>query len=82
MPFDNSRHVHTVTIKKTAIFLIVNPIFCLNTAKTGVLESYDQEISDFLDRNPGRDDRVRTRGARRNPEKDIRRDSERYVEDI
>ena len=58
--------------------MIVNPILCLNTAKTGLLESYDQEISGFLDRNPGRDVKVRPRGARRNPEKDIGRD----VEDI
>ena len=60
-PFDNSRHVHTVTIKKTAIFLIEKPIFCQNTAKTGLLESYDQEISGFIDRNPGRDVKVRSR---------------------
>ena len=48
-----------ITIKKTGILLIENPIFCLNTAKTGLLESYDQEISGFLDRNPGRDVNVR-----------------------
>ena len=53
--------LHEITIKKTAIFLIVNPILCLNTAKTGVLESYDQEICSFIDRNPGRDVIVRSR---------------------
>ena len=40
-----------ITIKKTAIFLIVKPIFCQNTAQTGVLTSYDQEICRFIDRN-------------------------------
>ena len=49
-----------ITIKKTVILLIVNPILCLNTAKTGVLVSYDQEICSFIDRNPGRDDKVRS----------------------
>ena len=53
-----------ITIKKTGIFLIEKPIFCLNTTKTGLLESYDQEISDFLDRNPGRDVRVRSEESR------------------
>ena len=43
--------LNNVSIKKTAIFLIVIPIFCLNTAKTGLLTSCDQEISGFLDRN-------------------------------
>ena len=47
-----------VTIKKTAISLIVPPIFWQNTAKTGLLTSYDQEISGFLDRNPGKDVKV------------------------
>ena len=56
--------------------MIVNPIFCLNTAKTGLSESYDQEISGFIDRNPGRDVKVRARVAWRNPEKDIGRDAE------
>ena len=41
--------------------------------KTGLLRSYDQEISGFIDHNPGRDVKVRPRGARRNPEKDIGR---------
>ena len=45
------QNYHVVTIKKTAIFLIVTPIFCPDTAKTGLLESYDQKISEFLDRN-------------------------------
>ena len=36
--------------------------------KPGLLRSYDQEISGFIDRNPGRDVKVRPRGARRNPE--------------
>ena len=60
--------------------MIVNPIFCLNTAKTGLLECYDQEICSFIDCNPGRDVKVRPKGARRNPEKDIGRDVERYQE--
>ena len=72
--------MQTVTIKKTVILLIVNPIFCLNTAKTGLLESYDQEISGFIDRNPGRDVKVRARVAWRNPEKDIGRDAKRCRE--
>ena len=48
-----TRHnrLHEITIKKTVILLIVNPILCLNTAKTGLLKSYDQEISGFIDRN-------------------------------
>ena len=29
----------------------MKPIFCLNTGKIGVLASYDQEISGFIDRN-------------------------------
>ena len=65
-----------VTIKKTAIFLIEKPIFCLNTAKTGLSESYDQEISGFIDRNPGRDIRVRSEESMRN----LGRDSERCRE--
>ena len=44
-----------ITIKKTGIFLIETPIFRLNTAKTGRLESYDQKICGFIDRNPGRE---------------------------
>ena len=44
-----------ITIKKTGIFLIVTPIFRLNTAKTGLLESYDQKICGYIDRNPGRE---------------------------
>ena len=44
-----------ITIKKTVILLIVNLILWLNTAKTGLLESYDQEICGFIDRNPGRE---------------------------
>ena len=72
--------LRVASIKKTAILLIVNPILCLNAAKTGLLESYDQEISGFIDRNPGRDVRVRARGARWNPEKDIGRDAERCQE--
>ena len=44
-----------ITIKKTGIFLIETPIFRLNTAKTGLLESYNQKICGFIDRNPGRD---------------------------
>ena len=43
-----------ITIKKTAIFLIVKPIFCLNMGKTGVWTSYDQEIDGFIDRNQSR----------------------------
>ena len=58
--------LRVVTIKKTAILLIVNPILYINTAKTGLLESYDQEISGFLDRNPGRDVRVRSEESMRN----------------
>ena len=37
------------------------------------MRSYDQEICSFIDRNPGRDVKVRPRGARRNPEKDVGR---------
>ena len=44
-----------VSIKKTAILLIETPILYLNTAKTGLLESYDQKICGFIDRNPGRE---------------------------
>ena len=51
--------------------MIVNPILCINTAKTGLLESYDQEISGFLDRNPGRDVRVRSEGSMRNLGRDV-----------
>ena len=47
--------IRVVTIKKTAIFLIVTPIFCQMWAKTGLLESYNQEISGFIDRNPVND---------------------------
>ena len=47
--------------------------------KMGVLASYDQKFCSFIDRNPGRDVRVRPRGARRNPEKDIERDVERHI---
>ena len=65
--------LHEITIKKTVILLIEKPIFCQNMGKTGLLRSYDQEISGFIDRNPGRDVKVRPRGARRNPEKDIGR---------
>ena len=60
------------TIKKTVILLIVNPILYLNTAKTGLLKSYDQEICGFIDRNPGRDVRVRSEESMRN----LGRDSE------
>ena len=58
-----TRHnrLHEITIKKTVILLIVTLIFCLNTAKTGLLESYDQEICDFIDRNAGRDVNVSSR---------------------
>ena len=52
-----------ITIKKTAFLLIEKPIFCQNRGKTGVLECYDQEISGFIDRNPGRDVKVRPRGV-------------------
>ena len=44
-----------ISIKKTGIFLIETPIFRLNTAKTGLLESYDQKPCGFIDRNPGRE---------------------------
>ena len=44
------------------------------------MRSYDQEICSFIDRNPGRDVKVRPRGARRNPEKDVERDAERCQE--
>ena len=60
--------------------MIVNPILGQNSAKTGLLESYDQKICSFIDRNPGRDVRVGARGARWNPEKDIGRDAERCQE--
>ena len=53
--------LHEITIKKTDILLIVNPILCLNTAKTRLSESYDQEILSFIDRNPGRDVKVSSR---------------------
>ena len=72
--------LHVVSIKKTAFLLIEKLIFCLNTAKTGLLESYDQKICSFIDRNPGRDVKVRSRGAMRNPEKDVGRDAERCRE--
>ena len=65
-----------ITIKKTVIFLIVKPIFCQKTAKTGLLESYDQEISGFLDRNPGRNVRVRSEESMRNLGRDTKRDVE------
>ena len=48
-----------ITIKKTVILLIETPILYPNTAKT----SYDQEISGFIDRNLGRDVKVRPRGV-------------------
>ena len=60
--------------------MIVNPILCLNTAKTGLLKSYDQEISGFLDRNPGRDVRVTSEESMRNLGRDIKRDVKRDVE--
>ena len=63
---------HEITIKKTAIFLIVKPIFCQNTVKTGLLKSYDQEICGFIDRNAGRDVRVRSEESMSN----LGRDSE------
>ena len=44
-----------ITIKKTVILLIVNLILWLNTAKTGLLECYDQETCSFIDRNPDRE---------------------------
>ena len=44
-----------ISIKKTGIFLIETLIFRLNTAKTGLLESYNQKICGFIDRNPGRE---------------------------
>ena len=69
-----------ITIKKTVILLIVNLILWLNTAKTGLLECYDQETCSFIDRNLGRDLRVMARGTRRNPEKDIGRDAEKCQE--
>ena len=53
--------------------MIVKPIFCQNTAKTGLLESYDQEISGFLDRNPGRNVRVRSEESMRNLGRDVER---------
>ena len=65
--------LHEITIKKYAILLIVNPILCLNTGKTGVLKSYDQEISGFLDRNPGRNVRVRSEESMRNLGRDVER---------
>ena len=83
MPFDNSHQIHTVTIKKTAIFLIVKPNFCQNTVKTGSLTSYDQEICRFIDRNPGRDVRVRSEESMRNLGRDsgdVEREIERDVE--
>ena len=43
-----------------------------NTVKTGSLTSYDQEICRFIDRNPGRDVRVRSEESMRN----LGRDSE------
>ena len=71
--------LRVVTIKKTAIFLIEKPIFCLNTDKTGLSESYDQEISGFIDRNPGRDIRVRSEESMRNLGRDTKRDVERDI---
>ena len=62
--------------------MIVNPIFCLNTAKTGLLKSYDQEISGFLDRNPGRDVRVRSEESKRNLGRDSERCRDRYQEEV
>ena len=53
--------LHEITIKKYAILLIVNPVLCLNTAKTGLWENYDQEICSIIDRNSGRDVKVRFR---------------------
>ena len=53
--------LHEITIKKYAILLIVSPIFCQNMEKTGILKSYDQKISGFIDRNPGRDVKVSSR---------------------
>ena len=66
--YNRSRVVSTnrlrgITIKKTVILLIETPILYPNTAKTGLWESYDQEISGFIDRNPGRDVKVRPRGV-------------------
>ena len=58
----------------------------LNTAKTGLLESYDQEISGFIDRNPSRDVKVRPGGVQRslekNLERNVERDAEKDVADI
>ena len=56
--------LHEITIKKTVILLIVNPVLCLNTAKTGLWENYDQEICSIIDRNPGRDVKARSREVR------------------
>ena len=76
-----------ITIKKTAIFLIEKPIFCQNMGKTGLLRSYDQEISGFLDRNPVRHVNVRSREIHEESRKGYRegcremsRDAEKDVE--
>ena len=66
--YNRSRVVSTnrlrgITIKKTVILLIETPILYPNTAKTGLWESYDQEISGFIDRNPGGNVGVRSRGV-------------------
>ena len=50
-----NNRLREISIKKTGIFLIETPIFRLNTAKTRLLESYNQKICGFIDRNPGRE---------------------------
>ena len=47
--------------------------------KTGILKSYDQKISGFIDRNPGRDVRARSEESMRNLGRDIKRDVEREM---
>ena len=58
----------------------MKPIFCQNTVKTGLLESYDQEICGFIDRNAGRDVRVRSEESMRNLGRDSEWCRERYQE--
>ena len=81
----STNRLRVITIKKTVILLIETPILYPNTAKTGLWESYDQEISGFIDRNLGRDVKVRPRGVHEESreggrEGERERGRERYIQ--
>ena len=57
--------------------MIVNLILWLNMTKNGLLECNDQEISGVIDRNPGREAKVRSREVQRDVERVCRVETER-----